>query len=99
MHHIWHNHECDLGPRGSFLHRKTTNPKERIAKRKTKSGQRYYPSSLETEVVQVDKWKTVTAGLRKLQDNMQNVLFFTLLPSSQVPGMRKLPLARRVQRQ
>jgi hypothetical protein len=30
---------------------------------------------------------------------MQNVLFFTLLPSSQVPGMRKLPLARRVQRQ
>jgi len=51
-HHIRHDHECDLGPRGSFLHRKTTNPKERIAKRKTKSGRRYDPSSQETEVVE-----------------------------------------------
>ena len=52
MDHIWHLHECDPGPRGSFLYRKTADPKERIAERKTKIRRRHHPASQEAEVVQ-----------------------------------------------
>jgi len=47
---------------------------------------------------QVEEWKTDTAGLRKLQDDMQNVPLFSITPRCQA-GVRKLPFARRVQRQ
>jgi hypothetical protein len=68
------------------LYRKTANPKERIAERKTKIRRRHHPTSQEklksskplNNSRQVDDWKTDTAGFHKLQDNMQNVpLLFT----------------------
>ena len=97
MHHIRHDHECGLGPRGSFLHRKTTDPKEWIAKRKTKVDNGTTPPPKKSEsskplknTRQVDKCKTDTAGLckhtaglSKLRDDIQNVpLLFPLLPNA-----------------
>ena len=91
MLHFWHNHKRDPGPRGSFLYRKTADPKDGSPseKRKSYDGTTPPPKKLKSSKPlknsrQVDDWKTDTAGLRKLQDNMQNVPLLFTTPRCQV---------------
>ena len=87
MHHIWHDHECDLGPKVAFGIAKPSTPKSGSPseKRKADDGTTPPPKKLKSSkplknTRQVNKWKTDTAGLRKLRDDVQNVPLFSTSP-------------------
>jgi hypothetical protein len=80
-----------LAPEVAFCIAKPPTPKSGSPseKRKADDGTTRPPKYLKQSkplknTRQVDKWKTDTAGLRKLQDNMQNVPLFSTAPKCQV---------------
>jgi len=80
-----------LAPEVAFCIAKPPTPKSGLPseKRKADDGTAPHPKKLKSSkplknTRQVDEWKTDTAGLCKLRDNMQNVPLFSTAPKCQV---------------
>jgi len=80
-----------LAPKVAFCIAKPPNPKSGSPSEKRKADDGTTPPSKKLKsskplknARQVDEWKTDTAGLRKLRDNMQNVPLFSTAPKCQV---------------